>query len=93
MMQLENWKSDAASSSSAKDAKQQLEIVLPVPAGQEDLAELLIKGECSADRVLLVHTLDSVTLTLCVLKHLWLMSIGSVFEPLFTEVTVTAATS
>ncbi|WIA20819.1 hypothetical protein OEZ85_005174 [Tetradesmus obliquus] len=46
---LENWETEAGASSSAKGAKQQLEIVLPVPAGQEDLAELLIKGTaCSS---------------------------------------------
>jgi hypothetical protein len=44
MLQLQNWKGDAGSSRSSKGAKQKLEIVLPVPAGQEELAELLIKG-------------------------------------------------
>jgi hypothetical protein len=44
MLQISNWKGDAGSSSSKKGAKQKLEIVLPVPAGQEELAELLIKG-------------------------------------------------
>jgi hypothetical protein len=47
-LQLENWKSEAGSSSSAKGSKQQLEIVLPVPAGQLELAELLIKGKASS---------------------------------------------
>jgi hypothetical protein len=47
MLQLGNWKGDAGSSSSKKGAKQKLEIVLPVPAGQEELAELLIKGNLS----------------------------------------------
>ncbi|WIA20820.1 hypothetical protein OEZ85_005175 [Tetradesmus obliquus] len=42
---LENWKNEQGSSTrSAKGAKQPLEIVMPVPAGQEELAELLIKG-------------------------------------------------
>jgi hypothetical protein len=45
MLQLDNWKGDGGSSSSRRGAKQKPEIVLPVPAGQEELAELLIKGE------------------------------------------------
>lgn len=56
MPQLENWETEAGASSSAKGAKQQLEIVLPVPAGQEDLAELLIKGEHRYDYVLPLYS-------------------------------------
>jgi hypothetical protein len=51
MLQLGNWKGDAGSGSSRRGAKQKLEIVLPVPAGQEELAELLIKGNLLPTRV------------------------------------------